>query len=316
MEQTSPEQTEVVEAISAADLGLGDTTTFDEPEDVPEQTAEPAEAPVENVQRETLDEAPKSWAKDKHAIWQTMTPEAREYYKTREKQMLDGLEQYKTHNEFGKQLKDVFTPYKAYLDQNGIDEVKAAQYLISAQYRLATGDNATKVEMLKNLAKGVGIDLDQVYGKPQEQNQALDPLLNEIKAIKADLNARKEAEFTQTKQKVAQEVEQFASDPKHPYFDECADHIVKLVNAGYALEEAYETAVQANPVTRQKELNRLQNEWTEQFKAKAREEVEKSRPAVRNNVRNRDTGKAPTEPLGTMDETMRETLAGIRARTH
>jgi len=121
----------VVEAISAADLGLG-MPDDEEYDDEPELDAEPAEAPQEAVAAPTApqapvetDDAPKSWAKDKHEIWKTMSPEAKEVYRTREKQMLDGLEQYKEHNDSGRRFKEVMSPYKTYLQQQNVDEVKA-----------------------------------------------------------------------------------------------------------------------------------------------------------------------------------------------
>jgi len=56
----------------------------------------------------------------------------------------------------------------------------------------------------------------------------------------------------------ALEVNAFASDPAHPFFDEVADDIVAFVRAGDSLSKAYEKAVWANPVTREKEIARQQ----------------------------------------------------------
>jgi hypothetical protein len=42
----------------------------------------------------------------------------------------------------------------------------------------------------------------------------------------------------------------------------------------------------------------------------------KAKTAKGTNVRTRETTRAPTEPLGTMEDTMKETLAAINARTH
>jgi hypothetical protein len=63
---------------------------------------------------------------------------------------------------------------------------------------------------------------------------------------------------------VVKEIDAFAADPAHPYFDELANDITKLFEAGLAkdLPEAYEKAVYANPTTRQKEIDRLTAEKT------------------------------------------------------
>lgn len=308
-------------AISAADLGLNEQPQEEEiVEDEPLEAAE--ETPVEDVPRETIapetTEMPKSWKKEWEADWKATPKSAQDKFLEREKQMLQGLEQYKEHNEFGRTIKDVVKPYENYLQTQGVDSVKAVQYLLSAQYRLSTGDYQTKIQMLHELAKGVGVDLGQIGGQntQNDPNNELNPLLNDIKGIKSELQAWKEANTNQVRQKVAQDVTAFASDPAHPYFDEVADDIARMIQMGADLGTAYEKAVWANPVTRAKELARIQTESVAKLKPKLAAEAQVARKATSTNVRSRDTGRTPTEPLGTMEDTMRETLAAMRARTH
>lgn len=59
---------------------------------------------------------------------------------------------------------------------------------------------------------------------------------------------------------ITKEVNAFAADPAHPFFDEVSDDIVAFLKTGASLAEAYEKAVWANPVTRQKEIARRQKE--------------------------------------------------------
>src|SRR5687768_16913065 len=100
----------------------------EEPEETQEtvEATETVETPAEQAPVETPAEEqpepispPSSWSKDKHEHWGKMPREAQEYYMTREKQMLDGLEQYKGDAGFGRQLKEAFTPYKAFLNAQG-----------------------------------------------------------------------------------------------------------------------------------------------------------------------------------------------------
>lgn len=312
---------EEASASIAADLGFGSNEpqtddTEDTPElgDVPRETA--PEAPV--VEEDPM---PKSWAKDREELWKQTPAAVREQIKAREKQMLDGLDQYKEHNDFGKRIRDIATPYKSYLQSQNVTEDKAFEYLLAAQYRLATGDENTKMQMLGDLARSVGLDLSKLTGNAQNQaenptNPEIAPLLQEINGIKSELSARKQAEQHQFQQKVAQDVESFASDPKNIYFDECANETAKLIQAGYGLQDAYEKAVWANPVTRAKEIARIQTEAAENLKAKSKVEVQKVAKATSSNVRSRDTGKPPTETLGSWDDTMKATLAEMKARTH
>ena len=113
----------------ASDLGFGsEESTYEEP--APEVEAAPEPEPVE--QADPYVEPPKSWKKEYHEIWKQVPASAREIYYNREKQMLDGLEQYKSGHEFGNKLKPVYEPYREFLQQQGLDEVKATQYLLAA----------------------------------------------------------------------------------------------------------------------------------------------------------------------------------------
>lgn len=58
--------------------------------------------------------------------------------------------------------------------------------------------------------------------------------------------------------RIEKEVEAFAADPAHPFFDELSDDIAAILKTGASLAEAYEKAVWANPVTRAKEILRRQ----------------------------------------------------------
>jgi hypothetical protein len=262
---------------------------------------------------------PQSWSKDKADVWNRIAdPDVKAQILHREKQMLEGLSQYKEHNEFGRTIKDVVKPYENYLQTQGVDAVKAVQYLLSAQYRLSTGDQQTKITMLRDLAKGIGLDFDKISGQTAQttQNSEFDPLWNEIKGLKSQLTARQEAETEQVRQKVAQDVGAFADDPKHAYFDEVADDLAKFIKIGDSLEVAYEKAVWANPVTRAKELARIQTESQAKLKPQLVKGAQELKKATSSNVRSRDTGRTPTEPLGTMEDTMREVLANRKAGIH
>lgn len=295
----------------------------DEPEIVastPEPAAESAPAPAaeETPAAPVVKAPPQSWAKDKHEVWAKMPPEAQDYYMTREKQMLDGLESYKQHAGIGRQLTEVFTPYKAMLAAQGVDEVKATQVLMNAHYRLTTLSPQEKLAYFAELGRGYGIDLSAL--STAQNTQPIDPTVKELqdKVVKLEgtLTQRQQAEREAEAVKWKSTVDTFAADPAHPYFDECADDIVALIQAGNTLEQAYDKAVYANPVTRAKELARLQTEQETKLRAEAEAKVAAARKARGTIVKGRDTNRTPTEPLGSMDDTMRETLKTIKERVH
>ena len=301
----------------AADLGFGSNEPTETPVDDPvDHTPDlQTEAPV--VEAPVTRAPPKSWAKDYHEHWGKLDPAIQEYVEKREKQMLDGLDQYKTHNEFGAKLRPVFEPYRDFLQQNNLDEVKATQYLLAAQHRLATGDMETRRSMLQQLAQSYGIDL---AGAPQSQQQGsqydpqITPLLQKVNNLESVLQRTAEYQQKQTLEKVSGEVNAFASDPANEYFDECAEDITQLIRLGMDLPQAYQKAVWANPVTREKLIEKEATLRLEAAKAKAKEEAERAQKASRGNVRSRESSKAPTEPLGSWQDGLKTTLDEIKSR--
>ena len=96
----------------------------------PEPSA-PSEVPLRTV--------PKSWPTEMHDYWGKIDPKVQEYWETREKQMLDGLDQYKGDAQYAKALREVFAPHQHTLRSQGFDEVKAIEYLLNAHHRLTGG---------------------------------------------------------------------------------------------------------------------------------------------------------------------------------
>lgn len=293
-------------AAQAADEGADSPAATDTP-----VAADPADKPAV-VERPV----PKSWAKEAHELWAKTPPEVQAQIELREKQMLDGIEQYRGEFGFAKSIRDVFAPYKAALQAQGWDEPKTVAYLMSTHQRLTQGTVEQRTEAYRALGKSLGLAADGAV----ETGAAADPhvkeLTDKVNKLETSLTTREQADIKAARDRISKEVEAFASDPKHPYFDEVADDVIVYLNAGKSIEDAYEKAVFANPVTRAKEIARLQTEQTAKLRENARLDALKAQKAKGANVRSRDTGKAPTEPLGTMEDTMKSTLAEIRSRTH
>jgi hypothetical protein len=258
---------------------------------------------------------PKSWSHDKHELWSKLPPDAQEYYETREKQFLDGLDQYKSEASYGKAMRDVLNPYKPILAAQGIDEPQAVQYLMNAHYRLTQGTTEQRMDAYRRL----GQELRLIEGG-SEPEAPVDPQVRQLQerlnGIESSLTARQQADLNLARERASAEVSSFASDKANPYFDEVADDIVAMLKTGATLKDAYDKAVWANPVTRQKEIARIQTEAAVKLKEAASKEAETAKRASSANVRGRETRRAPTEPKGTMEQTMRDTLEKIKNRAH
>ena len=260
---------------------------------------------------------PKAWPKDMHEHWGGLTPKVQEYLETREQQMLTGLDQYKTDAQMAKQFRDSLAPYETTLRQLNLDPITAARHLFQADHTLRYAPPDQRLAYFKDLAKTYGIDL----GTASTSTDTIAPVDPTVKAlqeqmqqIQSGLTARQQQDYQTLQQETTKTVEQFASDPTHPHFNDVADDIVLLLKTGLPLQEAYDKAVWANPLTREKELQARLLTETEKQKETARLNALPKAKAVKNNVRSMDSHRTPTEPVGTMADTMRETLTEIRSR--
>ena len=297
-----------------------------EPADT-EQATEPAKdgASADDAAKAAIEgkPAPKTWPKEMHEHWGKTPKEVQDYWEVREKQMLDGLEQYKGDAVYGKAMRDAVTPYMALIQAQGIDAPRAVQTLLNAHYKLSVSPPSQKAQYLDYIAKQYGIDQSlrqQTQGGQQSVDPRLAQLQDELHQLKQVIHSGSEQQLNAERTRISQEVNTFASDPAHPYFDEVADDIIVMLKTGLPLQDAYDRAVWANPGTRAKETARLQTEAKAEADKKAREQAEAAKKAASTNIRNRDTRRTPTEqPKGTMrdlDGAMKEAMREIKARTH
>ena len=319
-----------------ADLFPEPTTTPEPTDDFPDEvpaapeiaaktTPPPStapQAPSQAPEPPVVSPAPKSWPKEMHDHWGKTPPEVQKYWETREKQMLEGLDQYKGAAQFGKAIQDVVTPYQHILQSQGVDAPRAVGALLQAHQRLTMGTVESRRAAYEELGRNLGLhtptyangDATGTAQAPPPIDPRVQSLEERFNQIQQTLTAQQQAALDTARTKAAQDVEAFASDPAHALFDECADDIVRFVQQGASLQEAYDKAVWANPVTREKQMQtRLQTE-AEKARERARLDALPKKKAAGANVRGRETQRTPTEPLGSMEDTMRETLAKLKAR--
>ena len=294
---------------------------FDVVEEVVEEVVEaaPEETPEESEEKteEKTEEGrppPQSWKKEMHDVWNSLSEDAKSYVEQRESQMRDGLEKDRGDATLGRTMRDVMAPYSEIIKSQGIDETQLVRNLMNAHVRLATSDPAQKKELFNHLAQSYGVSLDGE--PPQEVDPVMKAMQDKVNNLEQYLTQTQRDAQQAERERVNREVEEFASDPNHPFFDEVSEQIVPLINAGYTLEDAYENAIWLNPVTRQKEMDRTAKEAADKAQEEAKKEAEKAKKAKAANVRGRDTNRASTEPTGTMEDTMREVYREIQSRSH
>jgi len=309
--ETPQDQDDLHVEIGEGDLQNAENANLTPPGDSPDTP--PADTPP----TPSAIEPPKTWRKEALEQWNALPEVVKAEVLKREEDIFRGLETYRADATFGKSLKSVLDPYLPILQQYNIDPAAQVANLMQAHHTLALGAPEQKVAFMRQLAQEYGIDLGELSGAGAPfVDPAVDALQKELQAVKSTLSARERAEAQQRMQSIQTEIEQFASDPANEHFDTVANDIAALLKAGTAkdLKDAYEKAVWANPVTRAKLVAKQQADAAAQAKAEAAKRAAAAKSASSVVVRAKPSSASGTAPIGSMDDTMQETLAAIQAR--
>lgn len=292
----------------------------------------PAEGSAEGQQPSPVEGAPpKTWRKEALAGWATLPPEVKAEVLKREEDMHRGLEGYRADAEVGKTIKSVLAPYEAVFRHHGVDQAGQMQVLsglTEAHVRLTTGQPDEKIGIVEHLIQSYGIPLPKLLarltGGTYDESSApfVDPavasLRDELGQVKMQLTRQQQVEQTQRAAEVKRNVDTFAADPKNVHFQDVADDMARLLSSKVVgtLQEAYDKAIWTNPVTRAKELARIQADADAKRSKDAAEAAAKAKKATAANVRTATrTGGATASSKGSIDDTLEETLAAIQSRS-
>lgn len=212
------------------------------------------DAPVEVQEPAKTILPPRSWTAAAKAKFNALDPDVQQEVLRREGEMDQGKAQWDTKAELFNKLDAVLAPVKDQLAFNGMTPDTYVGALVNADQALR-GPN--KVQALQFLAQQYGINLGQqlpqsgpqtqpVTGQPDPQYQALQQRFNDLQSRVDQRDKAAEAE----KQAVfVRQIEDFASDPAHLYFDNVKPEMAALLQSGSAkdLQGAYDMACHARP---------------------------------------------------------------------
>lgn len=289
-----------------------DATSTGAPSPAPAPAAPgvPAPAPA-------ADAAPATWRDPAKAVWATLPAEAKQEILKREQDIMQGLEGYKENAFLGKSFKQVVEPYMPILSQAGIDPVKQVGVLMNAHVSLATGSPEQKLSIFQALAKDYGVDLASLTGEAPFTDPAVQSLQLRLNAVESRNAEAERAQATERYNTYLREITAFAADPKNSHFDLVAEDMVHLIKGGAvkSVQEAYDKALWANPVAREKELERRQAETAAAQKVEDAKRVAAAKAATAANIKARPRSGSAAAPLGSIDDTIKETLADIQSRS-
>jgi hypothetical protein len=315
-----PEEFDLGSALDSIAAELPPVTN--EPEAAPSPPA-PAAAPAPSPEAAPAPRAyPKSWKPDHSTEWEKLPDWAKDEIYRREDDFHKGLEPYKSKAQLGERWERLLKPHESVLQQYNIDPEQMLGNLIQAQLKLSLGKPEDRVSMLKQIINDFKIDPTQLGFGPPAEAPYIDPnlqaLQSELSDVKSRLTAEDQRRAVEVKQKVEAEIQAFRSDPKHDLFDQAANEIAQILKADpkSTLAEAYERATWMNSATRAILLERQAKEAAAAREKEERERAEKAAAANRGSVRTTPRSSSATAPVGTMEETMRETLKALNARAN
>ena len=274
---------------------------------------------TENSEEVQATGAPTTWSKEALETWATVPDRAKQEILKREDDMFRGMEQYKEKADLGSQYDTVVEPYRAALAAENINPVELFQNFAGNHYLLSRGTQEQKLQIATNLITHYGIDPSALVAAivdPPQINPEIESMRRELYELRTGMNSQNKVQQDAKYAELQTQVSTFASDPKNSHFKEVADDISKLLNAGVAttLEQAYEMAVWNNPVTRAKEVARSTADAATLRQTEETERVRKANAAKAGNVRASTKTRDGTVPVGSIDDTLEETLAAIQAR--
>lgn len=282
--------------------------------DVPGE-AETTALPPETETVSTAPTAPKTWRPEAAKAWAELPETVRAEVLKREEDMFKGIEGYKADASIGKVIKDIVAPYIPNMRAKGVDPVHQIRSLLASNEALERGTPEQKAMVFRKLAEVYDVDLSGEGQSPYADPQisALNKTIDELRS-RLDTNDNRMAESV--KANLQKEVNTFADDPAHPYFDEVATDVAALLKGKVVttLEEAYEKAVWLNPVTRAKEAARVTADAAAKAKSEAEAKAAAAKKASSANVKTSTKPGRGTAPVGSMDDTLSETLTTIRKR--
>lgn len=212
---------------------------------------------------------PQSWSPDKKAIWDSMSPEAREVVAQREQQAHTAISKLGQFVKGFEPVARTLADYRDTFEGKGLSFQEGVKQLLDAQRSL----DRDPVAGIKALAEAYGINLGQSLSGQRDpainQLQAqVDRLTAELKDATAERQYRQRQESEAKMTSVAKAIEDFKADK--PDFDELESDIALNIqrlreenpNLSHAeiLTQAYERAQWANPKARQALLDRKEKE--------------------------------------------------------
>lgn len=304
--QAKPTEGEALEA-PAEEASVESPEAKPESEGKVDDTPEPSDEPTPSA-------APDTWRKEAKAEWDKIPAAVREEILKREADMFRGIEGYRADAALGNNVKQIVQPHLQFFQKTGENPLQLLNNLTQAHIQLSTAPAPQRRALFLQVAKSYGVDL---LSEPAYVDPTVASLQTELHAVKSQLQSRAQTEADAERSKLKSQLDAFIADPKNEFVQEVLPEMAQLLqgNVASSLEDAYEKACRLSPSVQAKQLTRQREVEAARQKEQADAKAAAAKQAASANVRTKSKPASAATPVGTMDDTLQETLAGIKARS-
>ena len=306
--QDEPEETEEQKADRLRDEKGRFASKEPVQEAVQEETAEPVATP-EPAPITVPPEVQRLGLRKEEAEAYAQAPEVlKSAFIRRSEEMHRGLEQFRDKAQFGDSMAQAIQPYAQTIQSLGVHPAVAVQKLMAADHNLRYGSQEQKAQMLASIARDYGVDLSQGLPEAPRTDPNVSALQQQVQQLTGWIQQQSKAQEQRELETLNSEIQRFSSDPANKHFEAVRSDMVALLQSGMVstLQEAYDRAVYANPMTRSQLLAEQQAAVDAKRKAEQQAKAQEAKRAAAVNVTRR--GSQPAKrPIGSMEDTIRET---------
>ena len=245
--------------------------------------------------------APSSWKKEQQAKFSSLPPDIQSEIARREGDIHRGVEHYKVAAERGNTYEKAFAPFRDTIQKIGTTPEQAITGLMQTDHNLRFGSPAQKVAVIQHIIQSYGI---QPEWFDQQNNSQANPEIGHLQNRLQQFEAQQARQMQDTQEREAaslnNDITAFAAKSEH--FEAVRDRMATLLegNAAKSLQEAYETAIWADPAIRATLLAEQQKE----IRSKAATKAIEAKKLSSANVRTR--GVIPAQAaVGSIEDTIR-----------
>ena len=290
--RNEPEAQEKEVTESAPEVATSEDNTLTTPSEASESIPEADTSTIR---------APSSWKKEQQAKFASLPPDIQSEIARREGDIHRGVEHYKVAAERGNTYEKAFAPFRDTIQKIGSTPEQAITGLMQTDHNLRYGSPAQKVAVIQHIIQSYGINPEWF---DQQNNSQANPEIGHLQNRLQQFEAQQAQQMQNMQEREAaslnNDIAAFAA--KNEHFEAVRDRMATLLegNASKSLQEAYETAIWADPAIRATLLAEQQKE----IRSKAATKAIEAKKLSSANVRTR--GVIPAQAaVGSIEDTIR-----------